>query len=110
MRINAAAIYARDATQDVGTIARLKEQIEACRALAQERGYVVVKELAEVGTGADLKRPRLRELRAMVQNQQLDALICYDPSILSEPGEHLHFLEEELAKNGTTVLYVKRET
>jgi DNA invertase Pin-like site-specific DNA recombinase len=104
--VPSAAIYARVDAQDAATLKQLREQIEACREVAQGRGYQVVKEIAEVAPGGEERRPRLEELRLMVQSGQLDAVLCYGAGVLSESPEQRHFLQEEMTQNRVSLLFV----
>jgi len=84
-----AAIYCRVSTEDQereGT--SLQSQLEACRKLAQEKGYEVGKQhiIQEVYSGLTLDRPDLTRLRGWLNSGEIQAVIIYDGDRFSRDG------------------------
>lgn len=67
------AIYARVSTHDQQT---LPLQIKAMREYALRRGWKIVAEVREIGSGA-VQRPKRDELLAAVRRRELDAIIVW---------------------------------
>ncbi|WP_084080745.1 recombinase family protein [Edaphobacter aggregans] len=67
------AIYARVSTHDQQT---LPLQIKAMREYALRRGWKIVAEVREIGSGA-VQRPRREGLLAAVRRRELDAIIVW---------------------------------
>jgi site-specific DNA recombinase len=73
-----AAIYCRVSTDEQTKGYSLATQIEACRQFAAQKGYRVTAEFSDDYTGAALDRPELNELRELIANDSLEAVIVYD--------------------------------
>lgn len=104
-----AAIYCRVSTEDQereGT--SLQSQLEACKKLAQERGYEVPEEyiISEVYSGLSLDRPELARLRQWVRDRELDTVIGYSTDRLSRDPVHLLLLAEEFDKRHVELTFV----
>ncbi len=67
------ALYARISTHDQQT---LPLQIKTMREYADRRGWQIVSEIKEVGSGA-LQRPKREELLAAVRRRELDAILVW---------------------------------
>ncbi len=67
------ALYARVSTHDQQT---LPLQIKTMREYAGRRGWQIVAEIREVGSGA-LQRPKREELLAAVRRRELDAILVW---------------------------------
>jgi hypothetical protein len=67
------ALYARVSTHDQQT---LPLQIKSMREYAIRRGWQVVEEIREVGSGA-LQRPKREELLAAVRRREVDAILVW---------------------------------
>ena len=67
------AIYARVSTHDQQT---LEMQIEAMKKHAVQRGWQVVKEIQEVGSGA-IKRPKREALLKSARRREVDGIIVW---------------------------------
>jgi len=96
-----AAIYCRVSTEDQereGT--SLQSQLEACLKKAQELGYKAPEQFIfmETYSGLSLERPMLEQLREVIRNKQIDALICYCFDRLSRGPVHLILLQDELER------------
>jgi DNA invertase Pin-like site-specific DNA recombinase len=68
-----AALYARISTHDQQT---LPLQIRTMREYADRRGWQIVAEIKEVGSGA-LQRPKREELLAAARRRELDAILVW---------------------------------
>lgn len=84
-----AAIYSRVSTEDQereGT--SLQSQLEACKKLAQERGYEVNEKyiIREVYSGLTLDRPDLTRLRCWLGTREVSAVIIYSSDRFSRDG------------------------
>src|SRR5215475_2414208 len=80
-----AAIYARVSTEDQGKGFSLPSQIAACQALASQSGYTVPDGhiFTDELSGATLARPGLQQMRALITQRAIGAVIVYDPDRLS---------------------------
>ena len=96
-----AAIYCRVSTEDQereGT--SLQSQLEACHNYCQDRDYDVDYRFNEAYSGLTLERPKLNELRELVRNGQIDAIVVYCLDRLSRDPTHGVILTQELEKHG----------
>jgi len=103
-----AVIYARVSTEDQAKHGySLPSQLEGCRKYAEERGWIIVEEVADEGvSGATLDRPGLDCIRDMAEAGEIDTLVVYEMDRLSRKVAHQLILEEEFAKAGVQVHYV----
>ncbi len=104
-----AAIYCRVSTdnqEQEGT--SLQTQLEACKKLAQQRGYEVEEQhiIQEVYSGLTLDRPDLAKLRQWVRDKEVDAVIGYTLDRLSRDPVHFILLQEELERAGVELILV----
>ena len=104
-----AAIYCRVSTEDQereGT--SLQSQLEACKKLAQERGYEVPDSfiVMETYSGLSLDRPKLDQLRQWVRDKEVDAVVAYTLDRLSRDPVHFIILQEEMEKAGVEIILV----
>ena len=84
-----AAIYCRVSTEDQereGT--SLQSQLEACKKLADKRGYEVEEQhiIREVYSGLTIDRPDLPKLKDWIHGGEVDAVIIYDSDRFSRDG------------------------
>ena len=68
------ALYARVSTKDQQT---LPMQMKAMRAYAKNRQWKVVKEIKEIGSGADNNRPEREKLIKLAKQRKLDAVVVW---------------------------------
>lgn len=68
------ALYARVSTKDQQT---LPMQMKAMRAYAKNRQWKVVKEIKEIGSGADNNRPERDKLIKLAKQRKLDAVVVW---------------------------------
>ena len=102
-----AAIYCRVSTKgqkDEGS--SLESQREACLKLASERGYDVPHIFEEDWTGATLDRPRLNQVRSLIREKAIDAVICYATDRLARNPIHIAIIAEECDKKGIELIFV----
>ncbi len=104
-----AAIYCRVSTKgqkEEGS--SLESQREACLRLANDRGYGVSGEhiFEEDWTGASLDRPRLNQVRSLMRQKTIDALICYATDRLARNPIHIAIIAEECDKKGIDLIFV----
>jgi len=68
------ALYARVSTKDQQT---LPMQMKAMREYAKNRQWKVVKEIKEIGSGADNNRPEREKLIKLAKQRKLDAVVVW---------------------------------
>lgn len=107
-----AALYCRVSTEDQereGT--SLQSQLEACKKLAQERGYEVPEgfTVMETYSGLSLDRPKLNEVRQWVRDKQVGAVIAYTLDRLSRDPVHFIILQDEIEKAGVELILVTED-
>ena len=68
------ALYARVSTKDQQT---LPMQMKAMREYAKNRQWRVVKEIKEIGSGADNNRPEREKLIKLAKQRNLDAVVVW---------------------------------
>jgi site-specific DNA recombinase len=103
-----AAIYARVSTADQADKGfSLDSQRDACLAFAQQHGYHVPQEyiFRDDMSGTVLDRPRLTQLRVLITQRLIQAVIVYDADRLSRVLAHTLFLRDECQQAGV-VLHV----
>lgn len=69
-----AALYARVSTREQQT---LKMQIQHIRRYCKQRGWQVVSEMQEVGSGADTERPKRAEIIRAARQKKIDVLVVW---------------------------------
>jgi site-specific DNA recombinase len=95
-----AAIYCRVSTDDQekeGT--SLQTQLEACLKYCQEKGYQVNRRFSETYSGLTLDRPKLIELREMINANQVDVIVVYCLDRLSRDPAHGAMLFQQLEEH-----------
>ena len=102
------AIYVRVSTQEQAEHGySLGTQLDACRQKAQELGALTIREFVDDGqSGEFLDRPALTELRRSLKQQDLDAVIVYDPDRLARNLAHQLMVAEEIEKSGAELVFV----
>ena len=73
------AVYCRLARADQNDTL-LEVQKERLRVYAKERGYDVVAEIAEIGSGLSLNRPGIREMAGLAHRHMIDTVLVNDIS------------------------------
>jgi len=104
-----AAIYCRVSTEDQQREgSSLSSQRDYCRRKALDLGYDVPESciFLEVFSGADTDRPKLNELRSLIRNSAIDALVCYATDRLARNPIHIAIIAEECEKRGIDLIFV----
>jgi len=105
-----AAIYARVSSARQKEQETIGSQTAALRAHAEQLGLDVPEQgvFEDDGhSGASLVRPALERLRDLVCQIPVDVLLVYSPDRLARKYAYQALLIEELAKAGTSVVFVK---
>jgi len=97
-----AVIYTRTATvAQTRDDSALIAQERACEALADERGWRVVRRIRDVGqSGLSMERPGLTELRAVVQRAEATVVVACDLDRLARSSRELGLLIGEFQSVG----------
>ena len=85
----------------------LEVQKERLRVYAKERGYDVVAEIAEIGSGLSLNRPGIREMAGLAYRHMIDAVLVSDISRLCRDCGQTLRLEGKLKKQGVSIESIK---
>lgn len=105
-----AAIYARVSSARQKEQETIGSQTAALRVHAEQLGLDVPEQWVfcdDGHSGASLVRPALERLRDLVCQVPVDVLLVYSPDRLARKYAYQALLIEELAKAGTTVIFVK---
>ena len=108
--MTSAAIYARVSSARQKEQETIVSQTQALRAHAGQLGLDVPEEWVfedDGHSGASLVRPALDALRDLVAQVPVDVVLCYSPDRLARKYAYQALLMEELAKAGTSVVFVK---
>jgi site-specific DNA recombinase len=104
-----AAIYCRVSTEDQereGT--SLDTQVSGCVTKAKELNYETPGDyiFKEAWTGVETDRPKLNELRDLIRQRLIDAVICYSTDRLARNPIHIAIIAEECDKRGIELIFV----
>jgi site-specific DNA recombinase len=105
-----AAIYARVSSDHQRNEHTIASQTEALIEFAKKKDFSVPKEWIfedDGRTGSNLDRPGLEQVRDLVAEGQIQAVLVYAPDRLSRKYAHQYLLMEEFAKRGVDTLFVK---
>jgi site-specific DNA recombinase len=105
-----AAIYARVSSARQKEQETIGSQTAALRAHAEQLGLEVPEQWVfcdDGHSGATLVRPALERLRDLVAQVPVDVVLVYSPDRLARKYAYQALLIEELAKAGTSVVFVK---
>jgi site-specific DNA recombinase len=108
--VSNAAIYARVSSARQKEQETISSQLAALRAHAEQLGLEVPAQWVfcdDGHSGATLVRPALDKLRDLVAQVPVDVVLVYSPDRLARKYAYQALLIEELAKAGTSVLFVK---
>jgi site-specific DNA recombinase len=108
--MTSAAIYARVSSARQKEQETIVSQTQALRAHAGQLGLDVPQEWVfedDGYSGASLVRPALEALRDLVAQVPVDVVLCYSPDRLARKYAYQALLMEELARAGTSVVFVK---
>src|SRR5258708_13504811 len=100
-----AVLYARVSTDEQANNYSLPTQLEACRQLAQQKGYTILKEFQEDYTGTKLQRPEFDKVQALVEANKAQVVITHDVDRLARNLAHQIIIEEHFAKFGLTLKF-----
>src|SRR5262245_16986406 len=100
------ALYARCSTEDEGRKDGLSRQLKELRALAKKRGYEVIGELSDEGSGAKLERPKLDAMRYLIRERAVDVVLAHSSDRLSRDLTHLLLLTDEQRRHGVKLEYI----
>jgi site-specific DNA recombinase len=98
-KITTAIIYCRVSTDNQekeGT--SLQTQEEACIEYCHKKGYEVFKRFIETYSGLTLDRPKLTELRDLINTSDIDVVVVYCLDRLTRDPNHGVILTQELEK------------
>ncbi len=104
-----AAIYARVSTTDQADKGySLPTQLEACQAMARQEGYAVPDTHVFVDdyTGTSLNRPQFTQLRDLVRQRLVQAVLVHDLDRLSRKLAHQLLLSDEFEQAGVVLRIV----
>jgi site-specific DNA recombinase len=107
--VRSAAIYARVSSARQKEQQTIDSQIAALHAHAEQLGLEVAPQwvFSDDGhSGATLVRPALEKLRDLVAQVPVDVVLVYSPDRLARKYAYQALLIEELAKAGTSVMFV----
>jgi site-specific DNA recombinase len=108
--MTSAAIYARVSSARQKEQETIVSQTQALRAHAGQLGLEVPGEWVfedDGYSGASLVRPALDALRDLVAQVPVDVVLCYSPDRLARKYAYQALLMEELARAGTSVVFLK---
>jgi site-specific DNA recombinase len=108
--VSNAAIYARVSSARQKEQETISSQLAALRAHAEQLGLEVPAQWVfcdDGHSGATLVRPALDKLRDLVAQVPVDVVLVYSPDRLARKYAYQALLIEELAKAGTSVLFVQ---
>jgi len=108
--MTSAAIYARVSSARQKEQETIVSQTQALRAHAGQLGLDVPAEWVfedDGYSGASLVRPALDALRDLVAQVPVDVVLCHSPDRLARKYAYQALLMEELARAGTSVMFVK---
>ena len=108
--MSSAAIYARVSSARQKEQQTIGSQTAALRTHAEQLGLEVPEQWVfcdDGHSGATLVRPALEKLRDLVAQVPVDVVLVYAPDRLARKYAYQALLIEELAKAGTSVMFVK---
>jgi len=108
--MTSAAIYARVSSARQKEQETIVSQTQALRAHAGQLGLDVPEQWVfedDGYSGAPLVRPALDALRDLVAQVPVDVVLCYSPDRLARKYAYQALLMEELARAGTSVVFLK---
>ncbi len=104
-----AVLYARVSTDEQADKGySLGTQTDACRKYAEQHGFTSVAEITDDYTGTKLDRPGLDQVRALIDRQEIDAVIVLASDRLSRKLAHVLVLREEFQRAGIELHFVNR--
>lgn len=103
------AVYCRIASLE-GANEGIKQQQTACIAKAQELGYSLLPEhiFTETISGLSMERLKLKELKTLIAEKQINSLIAYSPDRISRNPAHLLLFQREMKQQGCELIFVQK--
>jgi site-specific DNA recombinase len=105
-----AAIYARVSSQKQQEEETIDSQVDVLHLYAKQQGYQIPDNwifLDNGISGTSLQRPALDELRDMIRQEPVEAILIYAPDRLARSYPHQLILLEEFRKVGVKVCFLK---
>ncbi len=99
-----AVTYARCAV--AGSI-ELEDQLRRCRIFATNKGYRILHEICDEGSGLSLEREGLNTLRAVLKTGAIDVLLIISASRLAREPKQLKEIVDEIKSAQVTIELVK---
>jgi len=107
---NRAVVYARVSSGKQKEQGDLDRQVELLKKYANERGYIIVDIIADVGSGLKEERIGLKKLLKMVANKRVDVvLITYRDRLTRFGYKYLKFFFEKYGVRIEEVLHEEKE-
>ena len=109
--MNTIAVYCRvssEGQEREGT--SLQTQLEACLRYCRDKGYDARYRFTETYSGLVLERPALNELRELVRNDRIEAVIAFSLDRISRDPSHGVILSLEMEKHGVKLETVTEDT
>ncbi len=95
-----AVLYARAAADPSHSTSA---QIDACRALSQQKGYTITGKFVDDGSPSPQYRPAFDELRDLVAKGGADVVVCYTFDRLIRSPQDLHEVLKDFREGQATV-------
>ena len=102
-------IYARVSSETQAKEGTIQSQLEALREFAKAEGHQIIVECLDDGySGAELNRPGLDNLRDVVSEGLVEAVLLLTPDRLSRKQAHQIILLEEFKKHSVKVIFTNQ--
>src|SRR5689334_7195741 len=102
------ALYARVSSDEQTQGYSLDTQIQRMKDYADRNGLVISHTFIEDFSGMYLERPELAKLLALVEQHEIDAVVCYAADRFTRIPGHGDILRSKLKKHGVALHYVSR--
>lgn len=103
-----AVIYARVSTDGQEENFSTASQVEACTRYAQQHGFTIVGVFQDVASGAVIDRPKLDQVRELIRQGEIQAVIAYASDRLTRNVAHSYLLRDEMKRAGVGLHYATR--
>lgn len=103
------AIYARVSSESQAKEGTIQSQLEVLREYSKANKHHVIVECLDDGySGAELNRPGLDQLRDIISEGLIEAVLVLSPDRLSRKQAHQIILLEEFKKHGVKVIFTSQ--